>query len=411
VNIEESPMTRSLALLVCTAVVLATVPAGLSAAAQGTPVAATTSPVTALLVSATGAPRSVTGSDGMEHTEYDLIITNAFTAPVTLSTVEVTTLDGQLLLRLEGEALVAVTQPLLGMTPTEEVPVSGTVAVMIDVVTPPGDIPDRLTHRIAYELPPDALFAAGIGSREISGPVLDVDLSPPFVLVPPLHGPGWLNFNSCCDAYSVHRSIRLVAAGERFTKSETFAIDWVLLQNGQPFAGDGSRNEDWFGYGAEVTAAAAGTVVAVRDGLAEETPNMPPVHVDEAADFGGNHVMVEIAPGVWAFYAHLQPGSVAVAVGDEVAVGDPIGLLGNSGNSTAPHLHFGLLDAPDALTADSVPMVFDHYTLTGIIDPAALAGQMSTPSAGTATPAAPVEVRSETQTDTLPLNLTVVEFP
>ena len=405
-------MTRSLALLACIAFVLATVPAGLTAATQGTPVAATIAPVTALLVSAIGAPRSVPGSDGMEHTEYDLIITNAFTAPVTLSTVEVTTLDGQVLLQLEGDALVTVTQPLLGMTPTEEIPVSGTVAVMIDVVTAPGDVPDRLTHRIAYELPPDALFAAGIGSLEISGPTLDVDPSPPFVLVPPPHGPGWLNVNSCCDAYSVHRSIRLVAAGERFTKSETFAIDWVLLQNGQPFAGDGSRNADWLGYGAEITAAAAGAVVHVRDGQPEETPNMPPVHVDEPAAVGGNQVMIEIAPGVWMFYAHLQPGSVAVAVGDEVAVGDPIGLVGNSGNSTAPHLHFGLLDAPDPLAGDSVPMVLDHYTLTGIIDPA-LADQRATPAAATSasTPVAPVEVRSEAQTDTLPLNLTVVEFP
>jgi murein DD-endopeptidase MepM/ murein hydrolase activator NlpD len=249
-----------------------------------------------------------------------------------------------------------------------------------------------------------------MGSLEVSGPVLDVDLSPPFVLVPPLHGPGWLNTNSCCDEYSVHRSIRLAVAGERLAKAETFAIDWIQLRDGQPFTGDGSRNEDWFGYGAEITAAAAGTVVHVRDGQPEETPNMSPAHVDEPAAVGGNQVMVEIAPGVWMFYAHLQPGSVAVAVGDEIAVGDPIGLLGNSGNSTAPHLHFGLLDAPDPLAGDSVPMVFDHYTLTGIIDPAVLAGQMTTPTAAS-TPEAPLEVLSEAQTDTLPLNLTVVEFP
>ena len=44
--------------------------------------------------------------------------------------------------------------------------------------------------------------------------------------------------------------------------------------------------------------------------------------------------------------------------------------MGNSGNSIAPHLHFGLLDGPDPGTANSLPFVLDHYTVSGAVDPA-----------------------------------------
>ena len=81
-----------------------------------------------------------------------------------------------------------------------------------------------------------------------------------------------------------------------------------------------------------------------------------------------------LAPGVYAFYAHLQPGSIRVQVGETVTTGQVLGLLGNTGNSTAPHLHFQLADGPDVLTATSLPFVLDHWTLAGTIDPA------STPS-------------------------------
>src|SRR5215212_2333785 len=113
---------------------------------------------TALLVSATNAPQRMLGSDGMEHLEYDLIVTNVFTAPVTLTTVEVIAPDGRALLRLEGDALAANTQPVFstGAPPISVIPAGGAVAVVIDLVLSPGEAPARISHRIAYELPPAA---------------------------------------------------------------------------------------------------------------------------------------------------------------------------------------------------------------------------------------------------------------
>ncbi len=362
--------------------------------------------LTAIVVSAIGGPIGVPGSDGLQHIEYDLVVTNVFNASVMLTAVDVIALDGDPLLSLAGDDLVAATQPLLGLTPLEDVPASGTAAVMIDVAVPRDEVPERLTHRITYMLPADAPGAGQIESLTVEGPELAVDARAPIIITPPVHGTGWLNAFSCCDPSSIHRGVRAAADGARIVKSETFAIDWVLLQDGRVFEGDGARNEQWFGFGAEVTAVAPGTVVFTRDGLADGTPKSLPTSLKQPGDGAGNHVIVQIEPGVWAFYAHLQSGSVAVEIGDQVETGQPIGRLGNSGNSIGPHLHFGLIDGLNPLTANSVPMVLDSYKLTGSVDPASLFAALGDPQALEQHREEPVS----SQRGTLPLNMTVTDF-
>jgi hypothetical protein len=363
---------------------------------------------TALLVSATNAPLRVLGSDGMEHLEYDLIITNAFTAPVTPTAVEVITPDGHALLRLEGDALAANIQPLFFTgTPTlAQVPVGVTVATVIDLVLPRDQMPARISHRITYTLPADARALTLVDSRVIAGPELAVDPRPPLVIAPPLRGPGWFNANGCCLAETPHRAARLAVDGARYAKFETFAIDWLQLQGGRLFTGDGSQNEQYFAFGAEVVSVADGMVVAVRDDMPEETPNQPPVAVHHPQDYAGNRVVVQLQPDVWVTYAHLQPGSVAVRVGDRVTAGQLLGRLGNTGNSTAPHLHFQLSDGPDVLTSNSLPYVFDRYTLAGTVDQERLVAAFTDPS----TPSVPLTGSPAAQTGTYPLALTVQDF-
>ena len=73
-------------------------------------------------------------------------------------------------------------------------------------------------------------------------------------------------------------------------------------------------------------------------------------------------------PDVFAAYAHLQPGSITVKVGDKVKVGQHLANLGNSGTSSGPHLHFGLLDQANLFVGRSLPYVLQQFTLVGTVN-------------------------------------------
>jgi murein DD-endopeptidase MepM/ murein hydrolase activator NlpD len=68
-------------------------------------------------------------------------------------------------------------------------------------------------------------------------------------------------------------------------------------------------------------------------------------------------------------YDHMGPHSITAHVGDHVKTGDKLGLLGNSGNTTGPHLHFQISDRPSTLDTTSLPFVFEHMVLQGRIIP------------------------------------------
>jgi murein DD-endopeptidase MepM/ murein hydrolase activator NlpD len=357
------PRRAVLTLVVC-CLMLAVAPASVGAQSEdGRP----EKPLTALEVRGIAPPHVVKGTDGRRHVEYDLAITNTFTANVTLTSLEVRDPRGGRLLRLEGDALAAVTTEFLGATPTATVEPSQTVQTVIDVALPRGvEVPARLAHRVDYEFPPDALFYQLIGSRQVDGPVLRVERGKPIVVSPPLRGSGWIATNACCEPSS-HRSFVLAANGS-FVTPEVFAIDFIREVGGRVGEGDGSQNSQWFGHGQPVVAAAGGRVVSARNDMPEvppgttisENPTLRSVN-----DLGGNHVLIRMRRGVYALYGHLVPGSVRVNEGDQVETGEQLGLLGNTGNTSAPHLHFGLIDGRGLLSSDSLPFVIDRFTYGG----------------------------------------------
>jgi len=81
----------------------------------------------------------------------------------------------------------------------------------------------------------------------------------------------------------------------------------------------------------------------------------------------GNHVNLDLGGGVYAMYAHLQPGSIRVKLGDKVTPGQVIGLLGNSGNCGEPHLHFQLMDRNSPLNSEGLPYYFPGFKLAARI--------------------------------------------
>jgi murein DD-endopeptidase MepM/ murein hydrolase activator NlpD len=136
----------------------------------------------------------------------------------------------------------------------------------------------------------------------------------------------------------------------------------------------GVPTRECHGWGEPVHSPLDGLVIAAGDGVPERERIHPvrelllvirnaltfrstPEHVRRLL---GNFVILE-CDGVYAAFAHFTTGSVAVETGQRVRVGDVLGRVGHTGNSTAPHLHFQLMDNLDPLTAKGVPCAFREY--------------------------------------------------
>lgn len=168
----------------------------------------------------------------------------------------------------------------------------------------------------------------------------------------------------------------------RWVATQEFALDIARFGDGNSsHRGDGTKLTDYHAYGAEVLAAAPGVVRTVQDTVAETNDDLRRPGEEQLAylrrvgeaqmklmarginAIPGNFVLIEHAGGESSIYAHLQPGSVRVKVGDRVSAGQPLGKLGSSGNSTEPHLHFHVCDKPAVMHCAGVPVVFDDIEL------------------------------------------------
>jgi len=328
--------------------------------------AAESGQITAIVASPIHEAQVVHGDDGMDHVEYELLVVSVFPEPVTLSSVTVLDPAGKELMRIEGHTLAAATQTLFARTETPIIPASAAVSVDVDLILPPDTTPERVKHRIAYTLAADSKLALMIGSLQVDGPEVSINRQPAIVIKSPLSGNGWLAAAGCCKP-NIHRDLRMAIDGRRIETGETFAIDWNRAKNDKIYAGDGKTVEQHFAFGQDALAVADGTVVSTHDGMPDETPFL--LMLPKAKeDYGGNHVILEIAPNVFALYEHLDPGSLTVKVGDAVKAGAPLGKIGNTGPSEGPHLHFGLSDKPNFVSGRSLPFVLDSFTLVGSVD-------------------------------------------
>lgn len=148
--------------------------------------------------------------------------------------------------------------------------------------------------------------------------------------------------------------------------TQRYAYDFVKV-NGQKqrHTGAGTTLTDYFCYGADISAAADGTVVHITDGV-RDAPFVGYGIADFLArSFIGNHIIIKHADGEYGLYAHLIKGSISVKVGDSVTRGQLIGRCGHSGHSSEPHLHFHLQDAPNFFFAAGVPLKFSQLTVNG----------------------------------------------
>jgi murein DD-endopeptidase MepM/ murein hydrolase activator NlpD len=219
-------------------------------------------------------------------------------------------------------------------------------------------VPDQLVHRLSLQAeaaPPDQQQ-----TTEEVGPT-EVERRNVVVVGPPLRGSNYVAADSCCSA--LHRQAALPING-RITLAQRFAVDYEQLDADNRIYSGEKEVDSYTIYGQEAIAVADGTVVKVVDGVPEQEPGVFPEGISPA-EADGNSVILDIGGGNYALYGHFLPGSVRVKEGDRVRRGDVLGLVGSSGNSLAPHLHFHVMDGPLSLASNGLPYVVDAFTVTG----------------------------------------------
>lgn len=347
-------------------------------------------------------------ADGKVHLVYELHITN-FDKPardLTLSRVEVLgdSQDSAPLARFVGEDLAKqMARPGAGEKLPDKRRIAGGMRAVVFIwitVDSAAAVPHTLRHRLAFAI------EKVNGERTVEGAVVDVRRDDPIVISAPLRGEGWMAANgpSNREGNEHRRAINTVDGKARI--AQRFAIDWIKFgQNGKLWSRDGEKNTDWFGYGAEILAVADAVVVSIYDAVPENKPDTEARAVAITLEtIAGNYVILDLGNGRYALYAHMQPGKIRVKNGDKVRRGDVLGLVGNSGNSDGPHLHFQICDANSPLGSEGLPFVFESFEQLG-------RGELNDNAASWASWKPLPNGKAEERRMEIPLENVVVRFP
>jgi hypothetical protein len=358
--------------------------------------------MTPVLLAVEDAPVPFMGSDGRVHLVYELWTTNFSSADVVVEKVEVLG-DGNLLQTFDATAIAGRLQAAGQRESAGKLAGSVQALLFLHVTLASGaSIPARLSHRVTIHA-----NAAPPGQQEITeiGGEVAVNRSAVAMIGPPLSGEGYVSADSCCDA-SRHTRAAMPING-RIWLAQRFAVDWEQLDSqGHIYQGPQKKLESYTIFGKPVLAVADSVVVSVTDGLPEQTPGTFPTNIplDEA---DGNSVMLDLGGQHYAVYAHMQPGSIKVHRGERVKLGQVIGLVGNTGNSVAPHLHFQVNDRPSSLASNGLPYEIRDFKVVGTtLGTKAFdeAEEKGTPLA--VTPITP----AQQATDALPLDQLIISF-
>jgi hypothetical protein len=156
------------------------------------------------------------------------------------------------------------------------------------------------------------------------------------------------------------------------TKEQNYHVESVAQKNafdimvydekGSTHKGNGLVNEDYYAFGKELFAPCDGEIVLVVDGIKDNVPGtLNPIYIP------GNTVVIKTPKGEYVFFAHFKQHSIVVKQGKQVKTGELLGLCGNSGNSSEPHLHFHLQNVEDMILATGAKCFFDQLKVNGVL--------------------------------------------
>lgn len=343
---------------------VASAPAGGLSAAKPVPAAAEPT-LTAMVGQVVYAPVPFEGEDGATHLVYELSLTNftRFTVTVTSLVVHDAGPGQAVVLTLSGDALAGRTKMPGASGFSASVDPSAAATVFLHVTLPPkAKVPSSLAHDLNVRFTPPSTPPVPVDQRIVSMATTPVDKRVLPVLGPPLKGSGFIAADGCCDA--VRHTRALLPLNGAPLLAQRYAIDYEQIDSqNRIYSGPREDNSSYAIFGEEALAVDNATVVGTMDGLPNQVPGTP-LGSGPISEADGNYVVLDLGQGFYANYAHLQPGSLKVQVGDRVRKGDVLGLVGNSGNSLAPHLHFHVMDTASPIVSQGLPYLIDRFTVT-----------------------------------------------
>ena len=300
-------------------------------------------------------------SAGRGYLAYELYLTSLSANQVTLRRLEVLDADSRAsepVAAFEGKDLDTLLQPFGapqdGKGTAQQIEPGHSLVVFMWVPFEPGaHVPSLLRHRLLTT------------DSTVEGAVIGTHHTELKVLRSPVQGSNWLASDAPSnDADNHHRRGIFIFDG-RATISRRYAIDWMQVENGASFSGDARDKRAYYSYGKPVVAVADAAVVVAKDGLPDNVPghneNFSPAVPITMDTLTGNTITLDLGGGQFAYYFHLQPGSVRVRVGERVRRGQVMALIGDSGDAREPHLHFEVTNSPRFLAGDGLPYLIDHF--------------------------------------------------
>jgi hypothetical protein len=282
-----------------------------------------------------------------QSVSVDLIVTNTLPAALVLDELRVQVLDAKDIILHDRIAesglsgafpvetrIAAKTGTLLVLNPFHTFPANLPLAKLRFTLTFHEDTKAAPTRRLTYDVAPSAY----VNKTRLRVPVKGR------VIVQEGH-----------DFLAHHRRVDLTNAMVKklgvTTNPTRYSYDFISVdaKGSQHKSAGGTTNEDWVTWGAPVLAPAAGTVIEVRDGTADNVLSPAgnkmfdfKLVLDDIKNFYGNFIVIEHAKGEVSVLAHLQNGSLKVKTGDKVRAGQELAKIGMSGDADRPHLHYQL---------------------------------------------------------------------
>ncbi|MFK7933596.1 MAG: M23 family metallopeptidase [Saprospiraceae bacterium] len=335
------------------------------------------------------------------HLSYELNLANTYRLPMKLTKVEVYDIakkDAPIAIydstyideNLERPGLVAAEKSLFSGSQF------GILNLWLSVAN--DKTPTQIYHQLSFEVQTENGKSPVISLEKA---LIDFPKTTNLSLRAPFRKGNWFYYTFG------HSNTRELTEGKS-TYAQRYAIDWVAIGNDGTFMNGERRdeNESFYSYGKELLAVADGVVVAIQDSIPDNAGES-----DERAiklnryNLSGNHLVLDIGNNINVVYAHLIPNSFKVKIGDRVKAGDVLGLLGNSGESTGPHLHIHVETKHKlVLGGEGLPFHFNEYTQVSTFDKSVHIDSLFL------TPNLPMQSLNQVIQNAVPIGMGIVRF-